>query len=279
MERWLEGCMTPTLIGVQKSVEEKINETHPTLPENFNIRHFNAVAGINDFEKVGLMISMGRSAPSPVDVENQIAAITGRDPQRLEHGEWFKRARAEIQLRDGSSVTVKCYAHPDPVVEAWRRHKHTSPVIQMLGRARPYNRTAATPLVMHALINEPLGILIDQVLDWDRDELEPMALVEPMACAGFVVLAPEVMCRLWPAVFESRRTAKRELQQLRDEDDVPAGRIKAILAGWRPFSLQKPGKGQKRRSGYYDPARFGSAEGLQGALEPALGPDLQLREG
>ena len=142
------------------------------------------------------------------------------------------KAKAKIQLRDGSEVEVDCYMHPDPVVEAWRRHKHISPVIQMIGRARPYNRTKENPLVIYVLLNEPLGIPVDQVLDWNKDELEPMALVDPMGCDGWVALSPEVMCALWPTVFKSRRTAERELQELRGSGKR-AKDILAILANGR----------------------------------------------
>ena len=276
----LEYSLPSTLIGVQKDVEEKFKEMQPALPENFSVRHFNAVAGINDYENVDLMISMGRSAPSPVDVENQIAAITSRDPERLPEQEWFMKAKAKIQLRDGSEVEVDCYMHPDPVVEAWRRHKHISPVIQMIGRARPYNRTKENPLVIYVLLNEPLGIPVDQVLDWNKDELEPMALVDPMGCDGWVALSPEVMCALWPTVFKSRRTAERELQELRGSGKR-AKDILAILAigRWQRFTFQKPGARQKSREGYYDKGRFENAEALRSGLEKVTGPGLQLREG
>jgi hypothetical protein len=278
MERALECGMPATLIGAQKSVEEAFGKMEPMLPKSFAVRHFNAVAGLNEYEHVGLMISMGRAAPSPADVENQIAAITGRDPQHLLEGEWFKRAKGTIQRRDGGSVSVDCYMHPDPVVEAWRRHKHIAPVIQMIGRARPYNRTAETPLVLEVLVNEPLGIVVDEVLDWVKDELEPMALIEPMACDRFVALSPEVLCALWPKVFESERTAKRELEALRGNGKA-AQRVRAILMGWRRFTFQKSGKGQKRREGYYDLGRFERVEDLRSALERVLGPGLQLKEG
>ena len=171
------------------------------------------------------------------------------------------KAKGIIKLRDGREVEVDCCMHPDPLVEAWRRHKHTSGVIQMIGRARPYNRTADNPLVVYVLSNEPL------------------ALVEPMACDGFVVLAPEALRALWPSVFESKRTAERELQQLRDPNSAPGKRIQAILATWRRFTIQKLGKGQKRREGFYDPARFTAVEGLRSQLEQGLGTGLMLEEG
>lgn len=231
----------------------------------------------NDLDGAGCAKPGPCAAPSPVHVENQIAAITGRDPQRLPEGEWFKRAKGTIQRRDGGSVEVDCYMHPDPVVEAWRRHKHVAPIIQMLGRARPYNRTAETPLVLDVLVNEPLGIAVDEVLDWVQDELEPMALIEPMACDRFVALAPEVLCALWPKVLGSERTAKRELEELRGNGKA-AERVRTILKGWRRFTFQKSGKGQKRREGYYDLGRFERVEGLRSALERVLGPGLRLKE-
>jgi hypothetical protein len=271
--------MPSTLVGVQKHVEDAFAAMNPQLPPSITVKHFNAVAGLNGFKNVGLMISIGRAAPSPLEIEDQIAAITGRDPQRLPEGDWFMKAKGTIKLRDGSEVKVDCYMHPDPIVEAWRRHKHTSCVIQMIGRARPYNRTADNPLTIYVLSNEPLDIPVDEVLDWEKDELEPLALVEPMACDGFVVLAPEALSTLWPTVFESKRSGERELQRLRDSDNAAGKRIQAILATWRRFTVQKPGARQKRRDGFYDPARFDGVEGLRSALELGLGPDLQLKEG
>ena len=278
MDRAIEHGMPSTLVGVQLHVEKAFEEMKPLLPPGIVVRHFNAVAGLNGFKDIGLMISMGRAAPSPLEVEDHIAAITGRDPQRLPKGDWFMKAKGIIKLRDGREVEVDCCIHPDPLVEAWRRHKHTSAVIQMIGRARPYNRTADNPLVVYVLSNEPLDIAVDEVLDWEKDKLEPLALIEPMACDGFVVLSREALRALWPSVFTSKGMTDRELEQFRDPNSVPGKRIQAILATWRRFTFQKPSKGQKRREGFYDPTRFTTVEGLRSVLEPGLGSGLRLEE-
>ena len=84
MERALECGMPATLIGVQKSVEEAFGKMEPMLPKSFAVRHFNAVAGLNEYEHVGLMISMGRAAPSPVHVLRQARSMSRtRSPQSL----------------------------------------------------------------------------------------------------------------------------------------------------------------------------------------------------
>jgi hypothetical protein len=279
MGRALDHGMPSTLIGIQKHLENAFETMEPPLPANIEVKHFNAVAGLNGFANVGLMISIGRAAPSPIEVENQIAAITGRDPQRLPEEKWFMKAKGIIRLRDGTEVEVDCCMHPAPLVEAWRRHKHTSNVIQMIGRSRLYNRTAENPLTVYVLSNEPLDIAVDEVLDWNKDELEPLALIEPMACDGFIVLAPEALCALWPSTFESGSSADRELRQLRDGADVRGQRIQAILAKWRRFTVQKPGARQKPREGFYDPIRFDDVEALRSALEHGLGLGLKLGEG
>ena len=292
MERALEHHIQPKadgtpaiLVGVQLDVEKAFNEMELKLPGHFAVRHFNAVSGLNDFRSVDLMISIGLTRVSPVDLEDQVAAITGRDPERLGEGERLKKVMGHIYLRSGDVVETTYYVHPDRLVEMWRKHKYIAAIIQMIGRSRLYNRDADSPLVIYVLCDEPIGVLVDEVLDWDSDELHPMALVEPINVDGFVVLAPEAMIKLWPSVFESKgekqskRTAERELQQLRDKDDKAAKRIQAILAGWCPFTLQKPGKRQKRRQGYYDPDRFHGVEELRGSLERALGPGLELKEG
>ena len=109
--------------------------------------------------------------------------------------------------------------------------------------------------------------------------IKPLALVEPMCCDGFVVLAPEALRALWPTVFTSKGMTDRELEQLRDPNNVRGQRIQGYLAKWRRFTFQKPGARQKRREGFYDPARFQDVEGLRGVLEPALGTGLKLEEG
>jgi hypothetical protein len=268
-----------TLAGVQKHVKLAFEKMQPPLPPGIAVRHFNAVSGLNHFKDVGLMISIGKAAPSPFVIEDQIAAITGNEPQRLAEGEWFMKAKGTIKLRDGGEVKVDCYMHPDPLVEAWRRHKHTSNVIQMIGRSRPYNRTAENPLTIYLLSNEPLDIAVDEVWDWEKNKLGTIsALVEPMACDGFVVLAPDALHALWPTVF-SRRTANREIKELRKLHSKSAEDIKAILATWRRFTVQKLGKGQKPREGFYDPQRFASAESLRTALKRAFGAEFDLTEG
>jgi hypothetical protein len=264
------------LVGVQKHVEARFEEMKPPLPKHCIVRHFGGVAGLNDFSNVDLMISMGMAMVSPKDLEDQVAAITGRDPERLPEKAWLKRARGTIRLRNGKSVNVKCFMHPDPLVEMWRRHKYTSSIIQMIGRSRLYNRNEDTPLVIYVLSNEPLGITVDDVIDWTVRS-KAMSITEPMACDGYVVLAPTMMSVLWPEVF-SQRTAEREVEELRKGADKAAQDIQAILSGWRKFKVQKPGARQRWQEGRYDPARFSGAEGLRNALEAVLGPSLKLDE-
>ena len=285
MERALElkigkpadkNALPSILIGVQKSLEEAW-QAKP-LPEHYSIEHFGNVSGLNNYREVQLLVSMGTTLVKPIDIEDQIAAITGRDPQRLTQG-WFLRARGTIVLKDGSHVHTQCHVHPDELAEKWRKHKHCGPRDQLILRGRPYTRSAVYPLYNYVLSNEPMyGIKPDVVLDWVKDQLEPMAMVEPMEIDGFLVLAPKAMRQLWPDVFTSTSMTDRELKALREASSKPAKRILNILAGWRKFKVQKAGPRQKWREGYFNPARFDGVENLRGALETAFGAGLQLIE-
>jgi hypothetical protein len=274
-----DACCTKTnepamLLGVQKELREAFVEMKPAFPNGIEVRNFNGVAGLNGFENVKVMTSMGRAAAKPRDIEDQMAAITGKETRhRMGYDErgnerWFAKAEGFIELRDGSKIKVDIFMHPDPEIEAWRRYKHIAHIMQMIARSRYVNRTEENPLIIYVLCNEPLGIKVDEVLNWKKDQLEPLALIEPMACDGFVVLAPEAMTTLWPTVFKSKRTAERELQQLRNPSDKRGQRINKILSGWKRFTVQKQGERQKPREGCYDPARFEGVEGLREALKP-----------
>jgi hypothetical protein len=273
----LLGRPKQVLVGCQLAYEKWLKEkSQPNLPDDiFHVRHFNDVAGEDQYGQYPFGVIIGRAAPGPDIVENFAAAISGDEPVRLKRGQWYPRVRivGEVRLRDGGVADIFAVRHPDVLVEKVRQLKTEAGVLQMIGRLRPYNRTLQSPLALHVMADFPLPYPVELV-DWSRDELTPLAMIEPMHDDGYILLSPQDMNALWPELWANEVAAKRELDQFR-KDGKAAQRVKTILSrGWRSFRYQRPGARQKMRFGVYDPALHASAE----CLRNKIGPLAKLEE-
>src|SRR5262249_1178972 len=117
-----------------------------SLPDNIFVEHFNAIAGLDNFKDVRLLILIGRVIPGPEVAETDAGGLSGAQPQKLPHGKWYRKVRRGIRRPDGSGVAVDCDEHPDPMAEMVRFQLCECEMVQAIGRGRGINRTAETPL-------------------------------------------------------------------------------------------------------------------------------------
>ena len=234
LQRWLEIGRQKPLVVAQMEYAEWLKDK---LPIEIAIGHYNAVAGLDQYRDVRLLILVGRTQPGPAAVEALAATLSGSMPDSVADGEqfsWYPRVRRGIRLRDGSGVAVIGDRHPDDLCEAIRQQINEAELIQALGRARAVNRDALSPLDIDLLFDVVLPIEVDEVDIWKR----PSLLVDT-AAQGVMLTAPVDMVRIWPELWPNVKAAERVKR-------VPS------LPGFEPVTYQLVGPKMKRRDAFFD---------------------------
>jgi hypothetical protein len=121
--------------------------------------HFKAIAGLDVFKDVALLIVIGRPLPRSDELAKLTSAYFGHVPK----GE-FQRIRRGLLMRDGSRRAVSVIEHEDPKAELMRAAVCDDEVIQAIGRGRGVNRTAANPLEVQVLAEVALPMVHDSVV-------------------------------------------------------------------------------------------------------------------
>lgn len=272
---WREVRLTPgrALVVAQLAVEDRWRD-HGFRPRNAELAHHNNVAGRDEWgpgpgrDGVRRLFVIGRTLPKPGAVERMAEALTGcavTDPVAR-----YDRQDAAIHLADGTAVSVEADRHPHPIAEAIRWQICEGELIQILGRPRGVNRTAANPVEILLLTDRPLPIVVDEVVAWDSLVATP---VDHMLAEGGVALAsPYDASRAFPNLWSSPEAAKKAFQRERYGTNpykvLSIGECPVPL-GWATY--QVAGNGKKPSRLLFDPALV-SADRLRGWLEARLGP-------
>jgi hypothetical protein len=108
------------LVVCQKGLEEALRAG--PLPAAVEVRHFNDVGGENTWQRVALLIVIGRTQPAPRTVERLARVLFGTEVQEIAGEEKaenrYPQVTRGIRLRDGRGIAVQASCHPDPQVEA-----------------------------------------------------------------------------------------------------------------------------------------------------------------
>jgi putative DNA primase/helicase len=269
LQRWMETGRQPTLVICQEAYEKWL--TGIGLPANIAVEHFNNVAGLDRYKHVRLLITIGRTLPGPEAVEAMAAALTGKEPVRVQGQEdgrrWYQPEVRGAGMCDGTGVGIQCDVHPDPVCEAIRFQICEAEIIQAIGRARGVNRTRETPLDIDILANVVLPVDLTEASIWR----EPSTLIEAFA-DGILLTNRNDMWRFWRRVWPNEKAAQRALEDLpeamreqtgtsfyKESGIPPEGRsghssIKGITKDFVPIWYQLPGERMRPRHGFFDPA-------------------------
>ena len=259
IRRWIETGRDPALVICQQKVEQWLKGK---LPDAIAVAHYNAIAGLDVYKDVRLLILVGRAQPGPDAVETIAGMLSGSMPVTVATGQgftWYPQVRRGIRLQDGSGVPVDGDHHPDPFAESVRQLITEAELVQALGRARAVNRTAQTPVDVDLLFDTVLPITVDEGSVWQ----EPSLLLET-AAEGVVLLSPVDMVRVWPTIWPNEKAADRTLAK-----GIPR------LPGFERVIYQLDGAKLKGRMGYFDRKLIPDPRAW---IEARLGPltDLSL---
>jgi hypothetical protein len=195
------------LVICQQALEQHLHELG--LPDNVEVAHFNATRGIDRWGGVRCLMLIGRTLPSPVDVEVLTENLTGWAVEKLPDGQWYPRQSAGVDVGNGVGLSVQAEQHPDPMVEAVRLQICEAELIQCGGRGRGVNRSAETPLQLDVLSNVCLPMEVNQPVRWDDNapgeigEMVARGLL-PDGPAAAAMVYPD----LWPSVNKAKMAAR-----------------------------------------------------------------------
>jgi hypothetical protein len=237
LRRWIETGKQPTLVICQMKVERWLEGK---LPDGISLAHYNAIAGLDQFNDVRLLILIGRPQPGPDAVETIAGMLSGSMPVTVTGGSngfnWYCQVRRGIRQQDGSGVAVDGDQHPDPFAESVRQLITEAELVQALGRARAVNRSMQAPLDVELLFDTVLSVTVDQVSPW----IAPSLLIET-AAEGVMLLSPVDLVKVWPALWPNDKAADRTIAM-----GVPA------LPGFDLITYQLDGPKMTRRTAYFD---------------------------
>ncbi len=258
--RWHARRCARTLVVTYKDIETAF----AGIP-GVEVAHFNAIAGLDVYRHVDLLIVIGRPLPGTEDLGRLSAALFGHVPVGS-----YQSFRKGVQMRSGQVRGVS--------VRRARRSASgdaacaicDDEVVQAIGRGRGVNRTAADPLEVHVLANVALPLLHDRLSDWDSEAPD---ILQRMLLAGIAVDSPADAARMHPVLFTSAEAAKKMLQRRGTRGQTP------IEISYREMSLSSAGY---RRSGVgprWQRAYWidGSADDVRAVLESAIGPLAEWR--
>jgi hypothetical protein len=220
--------------------------------------HFNAIAGLDAYRDVRLLVVVGRPLPSDL----ALAPLSGALFRHLPEGGYTSELRG-VRMRDGSSRAVRVRTHADERAELLRAAICDDEVLQAIGRGRGVNRTPDAPLEVHVLADVALPLVHDQIVVWDMVRPD---LMQRMLLAGIAVASPGDAALLHPALFANAEQAKKAMQRGFGGQNP----IRDLYREMSPKSAayRRPGRGCSRQRAWWID---GDADAARSAIEAALG--------
>ena len=229
------------------------------------VRHFNAIAGLDAYRDVGLIVVLGRPLPHERDVRRLCASLFGHAAQG-----GYRVVQRGVRMRSGAARAVRTRAHADPMAETLRAAICDDELIQAIGRGRGVNRTAADPLEVHVLADVALPLVHDRLLTWATETPDSL---QRMLLAGIAVDSPGDAAALHSRLFDNAEQAKKAFQRSLFGGHFP------IEIPYREMSLKsaayrRTGRGRSwQRAWWID----GAADEAKAMLERAIGPLAEWR--
>jgi hypothetical protein len=200
-------------------------------PYNVTFAHFNALRGRNDLTNARALIVIGRTEPSPGDLEDQARLQFGREVKTIPDGQpYYDEVMRTLSLRGGYTVPVKNYAHPDEGVEALRWLACEAELIQAVYRARPLTRTLANRLSVYVMTSVALPVRVDLAGPWS--EMQPSLFqLMLLASGGIATDSPTDAAAIFPELFKTVKAAENALQRKPYVGPKLVKRFVALVAG------------------------------------------------
>ena len=229
--------------------------------------HFNAVAGIDAFGDVALLVSIGRPLPAAGDLGYLAGVFFG-----VVGDGGYRKDFAGVHMRAGGPRSVVAVRHQDAQAETLRAAICDDELIQVVGRGRGVNRSADTPLDVHVLADVALPLVHDSVAPWDA--VRP-GIVQRMLLEGIAVDSPGDAAVLHPGLFETANQAKKMFQAAGFGGQNPLRGIQWEMTP-KSAAYRRTGRGRSWQRAYW---LSGDEGDVRRALEARLGQMAGWRVG
>jgi putative DNA primase/helicase len=265
------------LVVVQKDIEDQIRAKYH-IPDFIMLAHHNNIAGIDRWRNVDGVIVVGRTQPKPSAVEHIAGALTGEyiPPIDIEDG-WYPSSTETVRAKNGGTITAEADRHPHALAEEVRASICEDQLLQIVGRGRGVNRTAADPLEVIVLGNVPFAVP-DELQEWNEPTVDEAMLAEGVlfdnaehAATAYPFLKSAVAIRM-------KRKRQKDQSVTKSYKNIPIGKRYTLHL----VEYQKVGERQKRYSAIYDarmvPDIKAHLEGIVGELAYFAALEITLKE-
>lgn len=255
--RWQTKRMSPgrVLVVTYKDCEA----AYSGIP-GVEVAHFNAIAGLDIYRDVALLIVIGRPLPPSGALHPMAGGYFSVEPVGT-----YEKVLRSVPMRDGNWRNIRVTQHQDPSAEILRAAICDDELIQAIGRGRGVNRMADTPLKVHVLADVALPLVHDRVLAWDAVAPD---IVQRMLMAGMAVDSPADAAALHPDLFDGAEQARKACDRAGFNGQNP------MYNTYREMSVKsaryrKGGRGSSWQRSFWI---TGSADDARHRLESAIGP-------
>ncbi|WP_306110413.1 MULTISPECIES: bifunctional DNA primase/polymerase [Roseovarius] len=167
--------------------------------------HFNAVAGLDIYKDVAMLIGIGRPLPPSQEAEELARALFGGV-----EASGYVSDRVGLYMRTGRTCGLVAVRHKDETAETLRAAICDDELVQAIGRGRGVNRTAANSLEVHILADVALPLVYDRLTSWDAEKPDPF---QQMLLASVAVNSPADAAALHPELFGNSNEAKLAIKR------------------------------------------------------------------
>jgi hypothetical protein len=242
------------LVVTQKAIEAAFAGI-----EGVQTAHFNAIAGLDQYRDVRLLIVVGRPLPS----SEALTPLAASFFHKFADGSYRPQWRA-VRTRTGAAANIRVVAHEDPQAELLRAAICDDEVVQAIGRGRAVNRTEDNPLEVQVLADLALPMVHDRVVAWETIVPD---ILQRMLLAGMAVDSPADAALIHPEILANVEQSKKAFQR------GGFGGHSPIENTYRGMSLKSAryrhgGKGRSWQIAYW---LDGEPDKMRAALEHALG--------
>lgn len=231
-----------------------------------NAAHFNAIAGLDCYKDVSILISIGRPLPASQEVEDLASIYFGTACTGA-----YEKALVGVHMREGSPRALRITRHTDVQAETLRAAICDDELIQVIGRGRGVNRTAKTPLEVHLLADVALPLIYDSIRSWSS---ERPSIFQRMLLAGLATDSPTDALKLHPNLFLSADQAKMQFRNTGlFKGQTPISNLYREMT-LKSAAYRRLGRGHGWQRCWWIE---GNAETVRGMLERRLGAQIDWR--
>jgi hypothetical protein len=173
------------------------------LPVGTLTGHFNALRGINEYEKCDVAIVVGREQPNETDIENITRAFIAEDEEQLTRAKYTKVPRCR-RMRNGrlDGAWQMVEVHPDRRCQTVLEMIREAEIVQAIDRVRPIFNERRVILLTSVVAD----LTCDRVLRWKDLTKNGTRFERGWDREGFMPCAAKQAVWVFPDLWKTERS-------------------------------------------------------------------------